>query len=173
MQALGFSLAARLSAAFQGPKKTLTDIASLSVAPFSVNSNRALGMLISLLLITGTLVFLLRKRTAAIINKFIAWIIRTEVAAKFVVTALSLRSGWLTGIQPSFDPTAGFLHLEAPLCYIHRLDCRPRSSFLHSLVARCSSRASYPGPIALPLQSTGMRAVSERIPRARLLRIIP
>ncbi|KAJ7908102.1 hypothetical protein B0H13DRAFT_2662174 [Mycena leptocephala] len=84
---------------------------------------------------------MLRKRAVALMNRFIGWIIRTEAAAMFVATVLSLRSlaDWHLAF---FDPTGGFRRLETPLFHIHGLDDRPRSSVLHSLVARFSSPAS-------------------------------
>ncbi|KAJ6476621.1 hypothetical protein DFH09DRAFT_1342323 [Mycena vulgaris] len=66
----------------------LLRIARLYAAPFGADSTRALGTLISLLLIAGTIVFMLRKRTAAIMNKFIAWIIRTEAAVNLLLILL-------------------------------------------------------------------------------------
>ncbi|KAJ7500243.1 hypothetical protein B0H11DRAFT_1909206 [Mycena galericulata] len=74
---LGLLSAAPPSAAFQSPQKTLTEFARLSAVPFGADSTRALGALMSVLLIAGSLLFLLRKRTAAIVNKFIAWVNRT------------------------------------------------------------------------------------------------
>ncbi|KAJ7132423.1 hypothetical protein C8R44DRAFT_774031 [Mycena epipterygia] len=132
MQALGFSLAARLSAAFQGPKKTLTDIASLSAAPFGANSNRALGTFISLLLITGTLVFLLRKRTAAIINKFIAWIIRTEVAANLLLILLLAFFIWRPRFVIFIALMVGLAHLFSIPLWPGAAPARPTRGQLHS-----------------------------------------
>ncbi|KAJ7486413.1 hypothetical protein B0H11DRAFT_1125495 [Mycena galericulata] len=88
---LGFLSAVPPSAAFQSPQtvsysvspggacfhlapQTLTEFARLSAVPFGADNTRALGALMSVLLIAGSLLFLLRKRTAAIVNKFIAWV---------------------------------------------------------------------------------------------------
>ncbi|KAJ7832621.1 hypothetical protein B0H13DRAFT_240133 [Mycena leptocephala] len=135
MQTLGFSVAPRLSAAFQGPNKTLAEIARLSAAPFGADSTLALGTLISLLLIAGTLVFMLRKRAVALMNRFIGWIIRTEAAAILLLILLVAFVVW----RPRFCRRFGPPHIPpADLfsSHIHGLDDRPRSSVLHSLVAR-------------------------------------
>ncbi|KAJ7730470.1 hypothetical protein DFH07DRAFT_848691 [Mycena maculata] len=119
---LGFL--SRPSTAFQGPKKvgcpvslgkacfhlvpqTLTEIAAL----FGADSTRALGTLISLLLVAGTLVFLLRKRTAAIVDKFIAWTIRTGAASSLLVILLLAFVIWRPRIFIFITVIVGIAHL--------------------------------------------------------------
>ncbi|KAJ6562994.1 hypothetical protein DFH09DRAFT_484928 [Mycena vulgaris] len=131
MQTLSSSLAPRLSAAFQAPQ-TLTGIARLYAAPFGADSTRALGTLISLLLIAGTLVFMLRKRAAAIMNKFIAWIIRTEAAVNLLLILLLAFAIWKPRFSIFMGLMIGLARLFSIPLWPGSAPPRPKRGQLHS-----------------------------------------